>query len=190
MNQRSQDLFKGLRSAYNTLIQFFASNGVVAIALSGSPVYYMFIFAIYQSIHYPNHPATYAFSSSSYTLFGILFLFWILAMVSVWKLLPNLLTVSIFVFTCIGHWCLVSGSIMVFYGWSQMPYVYSSYLLSELLPSILFLLISGDILRGVRKRFYGLLETPLAATGATATVDTGAVMVNTGSVNPFTKEGV
>ena len=175
MNQRSQDLFKGLRTAYNTLIQFLASNGSVAIALCGSPAYYMITFAMYQSINHASNPATYAFSSSSYTLFGILFLFWILALISVWKLLPNLLTVSIFVFTCIGHWCLVSGAIMVFYGWSQLPYIYTSYLLSGLLPSILLLLISGDILRGVRKRFYGLLETPLATTG-TATVDTGTVM--------------
>ena len=65
---------------------------------------------------------------------------------------------------------------MVFYGWSQLPYYYTSYLLSGLLPSILLLLISGDILRGVRKRFYGLLETPLTAMATTATVDTGAVM--------------
>jgi hypothetical protein len=64
---------------------------------------------------------------------------------------------------------------MVFYGWSQLPYIYTSYLLSGLLPSILLLLISGDILRGVRKRFYGLLEMPLATTGTTK-VDTGAVM--------------
>ena len=174
MNQRSQDLFKGLRTAYNTLIQFLASNGSVAIALCGSPAYYMITFAMYQSINYASNPATYAFSSSSYTLFGILFLFWILAMISVWKLLPNLLTVSIFVFTCIGHWCLVSGAIMVFYGWSQLPYIYTSYLLSGLLPSILLLLISGDILRGVRKRFYGLLERPLATT-TTGSVDTGTI---------------
>ena len=118
---RSQDLFKGLRTAYNTLIQFLASNGAIAITLCGSPAYYMITFALYQSINHPNNPATYAFSSSSYTLFGILFLFWILALISVWKLLPNLLTVSIFVFTCIGHWCLVSGAIMVFYGWSFSP---------------------------------------------------------------------
>ena len=175
MNQRSQDLFKGLRTAYNTLIQFLASNGSVAIALCGSPAYYMITFAMYQSINYASNPATYAFSSSSYTLFGILFLFWILALISVWKLLPNLLTVSIFVFTCIGHWCLVSGAIMVFYGWSQLPYIYTSYLLSGLLPSILLLLISGDILRGVRKRFYGLLETPLTAMATSATVDTGTI---------------
>jgi hypothetical protein len=108
---RSQDLFKGLRTAYNTLIQFLASNGAVAITLCGSPAYYMITFALYQSINHPSNPATYAFSSSSYTLFGILFLFWILALISVWKLLPNLLTVSIFVFTCIGHWCLVSGAL-------------------------------------------------------------------------------
>jgi len=62
---------------------------------------------------------------------------------------------------------------MVFYGWSQLPYIYTSYLLSGLLPSILLLLISGDILRGVRKRFYELLETPLATS---AIVDTGAVV--------------
>ena len=188
MNQRSKDLFKGLRSAYNLFIQFLSHNNIVSVILSGSPAYYIIFFVIYQNSIYPNNPAIYYLSQYAYTIMGILLVFWLLASISIWRVLPNLLTISIFIYTCIGHWCLISGFIMVFYGWSQLPYYYTSYLLSGLLPSILLLLISGDIMRGVKKRFYGLLETPLAITGATATVDTGAV--NTGSVNPFTKEGV
>ena len=184
MNRRSQDLFKSLRHAYALFIQFLSSNGLIAIALCGAPIYYILGFAVF---HGSANSVTYVFSSSVYTLLSILLLFWLLAAISVWKVLPNLLTVSIFVFTCIGHWCLVSGAIMIVYGWSQLPYTYTSYLLSGLLPSILFLLVSGDVMRGVRKRFYAMLEES-SASKATATA---TATVDTTPVNPFPpNEGV
>jgi hypothetical protein len=59
------------------------------------------------------------------------------------------------------------------------------------MPSILFLLVCGDILRAVRSRLYAMLENHLngAPTETTTAATTGlaksSITVNTSPVNPF-----
>ena len=53
-----------------------------------------------------------------------------------------------------GHWCLVSSLIVIFYLSSQMALAYTGYILGATMPSTALLLFCGDVLRALRKRMY------------------------------------
>ena len=163
------DYFRGCRKAYASLIKAFAANNIVALLITGIPIYYTLSLGIYQSAR---TVLTY-YTSAVWVFLSILLMAWIIAAIAVWKTMPNLLTVGIFVYKAFGYWCLVSSFLVAIY---LSPYVSStvlSYALWALLPSIAFLLICGDILRSVRTRLYEALEKPApTATAPTVVLDT------------------
>jgi hypothetical protein len=89
-----------------------------------------------------------------YIILIILGLTWLLAGFTIFKKLPNLLTLSIFVYKCIAHWSLVSSLILVFYGVSILPRFFITYLFSGLFPLIVLLFFCGDIMRSIRTRIF------------------------------------
>lgn len=159
------DRCSGLRKSYAAILKGCASNNLVAALLSGLPFYYSLSVGIYQSVGAHSY-LTAIFGSSVWIFMSILLIAWLLAGFAIWKTLPNLLSVSVFVYTAMGHWCLISGLIVMFYVSSQVPLNVTGYLLTAMLPSIALLLLSGDILRGVRGRLYGEVERAAAAAAA------------------------
>jgi len=145
------DRCSGLRKSYNALLKLCASNNVGAAILSGLPFYYVLCVSVYQSVDRIFLQAI--FGSSVWIFTSILLISWLIACLAIWKTLPNLLSVSVFVYTAMGHWCLISGLIVLFYVSSQVPLYVTGYLLSAMVPSIGFLLLSGDILRAVARTF-------------------------------------
>jgi len=161
--KKQHDYCVGIRKAYAGLLSGLSSNNILAFILCGSPFYYILGFSIYSNSGHSS--ASSLFGASPWIFMGILLSAWLLSALSMWKTMPNLLTASIFIYTTIGHWCIVSGFIIMIYGSSQLPASYTGYLLAALVPSVIFLLFSGDLLRAVRKRMYDAT----AATAATAT---------------------
>lgn len=168
-----KDCFKGLRTTYNSVLKAVASNNIVAMIISGSPFYYMLGYGIYYSRVAGGQPLL---LSANWGFMTILVLAWIIASVSIWKIMPNLLTFSIFVYTSIGHWCLISLFVFLCYLMYYTPIGSTASLLSALMPPILLLLLSGDVLRSVRTRLYALIDGSKPAADI-STVDTTVIAV-------------
>jgi hypothetical protein len=87
--------------------------------------------------------------------------------------LPNLLTVTIFSYTSLAHWSIISFLILMVYGWGVLPVGVFAYLTAILIPGTLVLLFCGDLLRVRRRKMFQALEAN-ATTVATATPAVGA----------------
>lgn len=158
----------GCRKAYAAVLKTIAANNIIAFLVAGIPIYYILSLAIYQT----SKSVLYQYGSAIWVFLSIFLVAWIIAGIAMWKIMPNLLTISIFVYKAVGYWCLVSTFIVAFYVSMYVPGAVLSYALWSLMPSIVFLLVCGDILRAVRTRLYEVLE-PKA--NATVVVDTTPV---------------
>ena len=155
MTSTPRDCFKGLRTTYNSVLKAVAGNNIVALAVSGSPFYYMLGYGIYYSRF---SDSLGMLLSAVWVFMTVLILAWLNALLSMWKIMPNLLTFSIFIYTSIGHWCLISLCVFLCYLMYYVSIVSTSSLLSALIPPILLLLLSGDVLRSVRTRLYAVID--------------------------------
>jgi len=157
---RSRDACISLRKTYNALLKIITTWNWLACIVAGTPVIYLISFMIYHSAR-PSYVSS-LLSTSGYSVFGVLLAAWVIGLVSIWKNLPNLLTLTIFIYTCLGHWSLVSFIVLIFYGFSNLPGTYIAYLCTALLPSILLLLFSGDLMRKKRAMMFEALATPVS----------------------------
>jgi len=164
---RGRDACVSLRKTYNALLRLIITWNWLAGVVAGTPVLYLISFMIYNSVR-PSYISS-LLSTSGYSVFGVLLAAWIIGAISIWKNLPNLLTLTIFIYTCLGHWSLVSFIVVIFYGFSNLPGSLILYLCTALLPSVLLLLFSGDLMRKKRTMMFEALATSAtAATAATA----------------------
>ena len=180
------DYCLGCRKAYASIIKTIAANNIIALAVAGIPIYYILSLGIYQA----SASIIYQYTSAVWVLMSIFIIAWIVAAIATWKVMPNLLSFSIFIYKAFGYWCLVSTFIVAFYVSPYISGTLLSYALWCLMPSILFLLVCGDILRAIRSRLYATLESHLnEAPATTATATTGlaksSTTINTSPVNPF-----
>lgn len=150
----TRDYCSGLRKAYNGILSGLSSNNVLAILVAGAPFYYLLVVSIYGST------ARSLFGTATWIFMSVLFLAWIIAAIAAWKTMPNLLSISVFIYTSMGHWCLVSSLIVLFYLSSQMQLSYTGYILGATMPSTALLLFCGDVLRALRKRMYERIGCP------------------------------
>ena len=170
---RGRDACVSLRKTYNAILKVLTSWTWLACLVAGTPVLYLISFMIYNSVR-PTAIAA-LLSTSGYSVFGVLLVAWIIGAISIWKNLPNLLTITIFIYTCLGHWSLVSFIILIFYGFSNLPGSYILYLCTALLPSILLLIFSGDLMRKKRAMMFEALANAATVT-TVATVATVPVV--------------
>lgn len=148
----ARDCCKGPRAAYNAVLTLIASNSVVAIIVAGVPVYLLVSLSILYSTQ--GNPAFALFSSATYTIMTVLILSWILFAVAVRRVYPNAMSISIFLYTCLGHWSLVSIVVMFAYGVRYVSLGVMWYLMSNFFPLIFSLLICSDMMRRARQRIF------------------------------------
>lgn len=99
---------------------------------------------------------------------AVLLLAWLIAIISVWKTMPNLLTISVFIYTTMGHWCLVSAIILICYLSTVLPISFTGYLIASVLPSTIFLICCADVMRSMRRRMYERIAQASLASSAPA----------------------
>lgn len=102
-------------------------------------------------------------SGGSYSFLGALIVAMANAGLCLWRVWPNGLTLSIFVLKALGYWSFVSFLILLFYGMSRLPLEITTYLTVMIMPEILILLFTADVLRAARSRHFKALETHAAA---------------------------
>ena len=91
-SNQTKDYCSGLRKAYNGILSGLSSNNVLAILVAGAPFYYLLAVSIYGSA------ARSLFGTAAWIFMSVLFLAWILAAVAAWKTMPNLLSISVFIY--------------------------------------------------------------------------------------------
>ena len=146
--QQARDYCGGCRKAYNGVLSGLSSNDILATLVAGGPFYYLLAVSIYGST------ARSLFGTATWIFMSVLLLAWIIAAIAAFKTMPNLLSISVFTYTSMGHWCLVSSLIVIFYLSSQLQLSYTGYILGATMPSTALLLFCGDVLRALRKRMY------------------------------------
>jgi hypothetical protein len=114
-----RDACSSVREFYNGLLKACGSNKWVTLFLFGSPVYWQIgAIILYQAVW--NESAITAsyfkqlISSPVYTILSILSCSWLLAIFSVLRFWPNLLSISVFVYEAFGHWCLVTLAVLLY----------------------------------------------------------------------------
>lgn len=163
-----KDNCKGFRKGYNAFLALCASNNIIISFLISSPIIYYLTIIGFQT--YYTSPHIYMITNTSYGFVSVLFVSYCLALLCIFKTMPNLLTVPIFVFKACGYWMLVSFMILIFYGFSILPSIISKYISLIILPEIILLLFSANIMHEIRSKIYRKLETQTAeAISATIT---------------------
>lgn len=154
------DKCKGLRKTYSAVLNYLTSNRVVLLFMAGLPQIYILTFMIVNS----TMPSAFVYSNNisgtGFSIFAILFVMWILALYSIIKTMPNLLSLSIFIYKCLAHWSLVSNIIVLVYMSQYIGARITGYLTIGFLPPTLLLLFTADILRTQRAKMYQQLEQP------------------------------
>lgn len=154
---RGRDACVSLRKTYNAFLRLIITWNWLACIVAGTPMIYLLGFMIYNSVY--TSVIANMLSTSGYSVFGVLLATWVIAVISILRNMPNLLTIAIFVYTCLGHWSLISLLILIFYGLgNHLPGYILMYLCAILIPSILLLLISGDLMRAKRALMFRALE--------------------------------
>lgn len=149
-----------LRKTYNAVLNSLTVNRYMILLFSSLPQIYILCYMIYNSA-VPTAPFIYSsyMNGTGFSIFAALLIGWILATVSICKIMPNLLSVSIFIYKCLAHWALVSFIIILFYLSSYLGLRLTGYLSIGFAPPILLLLFVVDILRTSRTKMYEQLET-------------------------------
>ena len=162
---RPRDAFISCRKTYTALLNGLTYWRWLAAILSGGPIIYLFAFLLYNALHQTIY--TTFIAGVAYTMFGLVIAAWLLAVISVFCLYPNMLTISVFVYKCLGHWALVSFIILLFYGFEQLPQELTAYLAAGIIPSTFLLLFCSDLLLAERNKMFAKID---AAAAAAATV--------------------
>jgi hypothetical protein len=149
------DYCKGCRKFYTNLLTYLASYSLIAGLIAGTPLYYLAGMTI---AYHKSYIAIYL-SGGIYSFIGISIFAFINAIICLWRIWPNGLTVSIFIYKSVGYWSLVSFLILLFYGVSQLPLEITRYLVVMIMPEILLLLFTADVLRASRTRHFKFLES-------------------------------
>lgn len=171
MPSTARDCCKGPRAAYNAILTLIASNNLVAVIVAGIPVYLLVSLSIVYATQ--GNPAFMVFSSATYTIMTVLVVAWMLFAVATYRIYPNLMFISIFLYKCLGHWSLVSLFVMFVYGARYVSVQAMWYLLSNFFPLIGTLLICGEVMRRVRQRLFDEIQRA----DANRVMETGGVVV-------------
>jgi hypothetical protein len=155
MARTPRDLCKGCRECYNGILQAVVKNPIVASIMMGIPSYFMLSCLLFDGITII-YPEFYAMRSNIvapfYTLLGFTIAAWIMEMIAIKWMMPNLLSMCAFGHSAVGSWWLVNFGILIFAGWSYLPVrMVFIFMISILTPAIIWH-ITGDIVREYKKK--------------------------------------
>jgi hypothetical protein len=155
MSRTPRDLCKGCRECYNGILQAVVKNPIVAAIMMGIPSYFMISCLLFDGITIIN-PEYYAMKNTIvapfYTLLGFTIAAWIVEIIAVHWMLPNVLSMCAFGHSAVGSWWLVNLGILMFAGWSYLPVkMVFLFMLSILTPAIIWH-IAGDIIREYKRK--------------------------------------
>ena len=156
MTRTPRDLCKGCRECYTGIITAVVKNPFVAGIMMGIPSYFMLASILFDSSIISFFPEYYAMKSNVsapfYTLLTFTLVAWVLEMVAMKMMMPNLLSMCAFGHSSVGSWWLVNFGILIFAGWAYVPFrIMFVLMISVLTPAVVWH-ITGDIIRGYKQK--------------------------------------
>ena len=172
MNRWRNDYCLSCRKTYSALLELGASNNVSVAVVGGLPLYYLGAMAI----AYKSTAVASVLAGGYYSFIGVLSFAWLWCMICLFRRLANGITLSIFLLKALGYWSFVSFAILLFYGVSRLPLEYTTYLFVLLMPEVVLLLFSADMLRAARTRMFKEMATlPVSAPNTGIATSVGEV---------------
>jgi hypothetical protein len=181
----NRDYCRSCRKTYAAVLELGASNNIGVVFIAGLPLYYL----VAMAASYKSTSVAATLAGGSYTFIGVLSFAWLWCMICLFRRLANGITVSIFLLKAMGYWSFVSFAILLFYGISRLPLEYTTYLFVMLMPEVVLLLFSADMLRAARTRMFKEMATLPTASAHTASAHTASVKSAIDAV-PITNESL
>jgi hypothetical protein len=156
MRRMPKDYCKGCRECYGAMLKAISQNPVVAAICMGIPTYFLLIVLMFQDtiIIFPTEYYYLRNTASTpfFTLLGFTIFAWVIEIIGVRWMMPNLLSICAFWTSAIGSWWLINFFILIFAGWSYIPAkVLFTVLIGILVPSFLWH-FTGDIIRDYKQK--------------------------------------
>jgi hypothetical protein len=155
MPRTPKDYCKGCRECYNGILEAVVKNPIIAGIMMGIPSYFLISCLLFDgsTIIYPE---LYAMKSNItapfYTLMSFTILSWLIELIGIKMMLPNLLNLCAFGHSAVGSWWLVNFGILLFAGWSYLPIrMMFIFMLSILTPAVVWH-ITADIIRKYKEK--------------------------------------
>jgi len=155
MARTPKDYCKGCRECYGGILQAVVKNPIIAGIMMGIPSYFLLSAVLFDGTMII-YPELYAIKSNItapfYTLMGFTIVAWLIELIGIKMMLPNLLNLCAFGHSAVGSWWLVNLGILMFAGWSYLPVkMVFLFMLSILTPAIIWH-IAGDIIREYKRK--------------------------------------
>jgi hypothetical protein len=155
MPRTPKDYCKGCRECYTGILQAVVKNPVIAGIMMGIPSYFLLSCLLFDgsTIIYPE---LYAMKSTItapfYTLMAFTIAAWLVELIGIKMMLPNLLNLCAFGHSAVGSWWLVNFGILLFAGWSYLPVrMMFIFMLTILTPAVVWH-ITADIIRNYKEK--------------------------------------
>lgn len=156
MTRTPRDLCKGCRDCYTGIIAAVVRNPIVAGIMMGIPTYFMLCSLLFDGAivnFFPDYYAVkHSVSAPFYTLLGFTIVAWVLEMIAMKAMMPNLLSMCAFGHSSVGSWWLVNFGILIFAGWAYVPAGMMFLLMIGVLTPAVVWHITGDIIRGYKQK--------------------------------------
>jgi hypothetical protein len=124
--------------------------------MMGIPSYFMLSSMLFDGSIISFFPEYYAVKSSVsapfYTLLSFTIVAWVLEMIAMKAMMPNLLSMCAFGHSSVGSWWLVNFGILIFAGWAYVPIRVMFVLMIGVLTPAVVWHITGDIIRGYKQK--------------------------------------
>lgn len=155
MVRNPKDLCKGCRECYNGVLQAVVRSPIIAGIMMGIPSYFMLSCLIFDGTTVI-YPELYALKNNVaapfYTLMGFTIATWIVELIGIKMMMPNLLSMFAFGHSAVGSWWLVNFGILLFAGWSYLPIrMMFVFMIGVLTPAIVWH-ITADIVRKYKEK--------------------------------------
>jgi hypothetical protein len=156
MTRTPRDLCKGCRECYTGIISAVVKNPFVAGIMMGIPSYFMLASLLFDGSIVSFFPEYYSVRSNVsapfYTLLTFTIVAWVLEMIAMKMMMPNLLSMCAFGHSSVGSWWLVNFGILMFAGWAYVPIRIMFVLMIGVLTPAVVWHITGDIIRGYKQK--------------------------------------
>lgn len=169
LSRRPRDLCKGCRECYAGILQAVVKNPIIAGLMMGIPSYFLISCILFDGVTMI-YPELYALKNNITAPFYVLLSFtivaWIVELIAMKMMLPNLLSMCAFGHSAVGSWWLVNFGILLFAGWSYLPVrMVFVFMISILTPAIVWH-ITADIIRKYKEKLIEQIQFQTQALAA------------------------
>jgi hypothetical protein len=140
-----KDYCKGCRNTYYAILSALTANKIVSSISISSPLVCLIILIIHNNLVFSSLIMQ-QFEGAIYSIFTATIIAYIVALISIWKTMPNLISISKMIYSALGYWSLVSSLVLFVSAWKYIPSSYLHFISISILTPIVFWLFTVDLI--------------------------------------------